>query len=346
MSAPDLQGFEAPLAAYLCGAWDADHVAMTSSRRLSGGAIQENWLLEVEVRGGPQENRRQVVLRTDAPTPVGTSLSRADEYVILCAAHEAGVRVAEPLGLCTDPAVLGRPFFLMQAVPGTATGSRVVKGRQLAADRDGLVRELARELVKIHGIDPDDGLLAVIGARPRDAVADLVAAYRRDLDDAARPSPTVEFALRWLERHAPREPATAFCHRDFRTGNYMVDASGLTAILDWEFAGWSCPIEDLGWFCSKTWRFGAAALEAGGIAPRATFLAAYQDAGGRTVTEEELFFWELMANVRWAVIAHQQTDRLLKFGERSLEMALIGRRIHETEMEIIRMLGLPMGRAA
>ena len=40
-------------------------------------------------------------------------------------------------------------------------------------------------------------------------------------------------------------------HKDFRTGNYIVDGAGHGAILDWEFAAWGDPMADLGWFCAK-----------------------------------------------------------------------------------------------
>ena len=68
------------------------------------------------------------------------------------------------------------------------------------------------------------------------------------------------------------------CHRDFRTGNYMLDIGSrgatLTGILDWEFAGWGDPDEDIGWFCCKGWRFSRLDREAGGIAARAPFYQA------------------------------------------------------------------------
>ena len=61
------------------------------------------------------------------------------------------------------------------------------------------------------------------------------------------------------------------CHGDYRTGNYLVDEGELSGILDWEFAVWSDPLEDLGWFCARYWRFDAWHREAGGIAEREDF---------------------------------------------------------------------------
>ena len=63
--------------------------------------------------------------------------------------------------------------------------------------------------------------------------------------------------MNWLEDNAPEPGPTVLCHCDFRTGNYMMNGDELTAVLDWEFAAWSDPGEDLGWLCCRSWRFGA-----------------------------------------------------------------------------------------
>ena len=48
-------------------------VTIETAKQLSGGAIQENWLLALDQGGA----RRRVVLRCDAPSAVAVSLSRA-----------------------------------------------------------------------------------------------------------------------------------------------------------------------------------------------------------------------------------------------------------------------------
>ena len=127
------------------------------------------------------------------------------------------------------------------------------------------------------------------------------------------------------------------CHRDFRTGNYMVEDGGLTGILDWEFAGWGEPEEDIAWFCAKCWRFGAVDLDAGGIAPREPFMEAYEEASGRAIDATRVAYWEVMAHVRWAVIACQQAARHLSGAEESLELALTQHLVPELELEVLRL---------
>jgi len=88
----------------------AGAVQVSELRRLSGGAVQDNWAVDVEVRDGDNRGGHALVLRADAPSSLTASLSRSDEFAVLCAAHEAGVCVPEPLALCTDSAVLGQTF--------------------------------------------------------------------------------------------------------------------------------------------------------------------------------------------------------------------------------------------
>ena len=117
----------------------------------------------------------------------------------------------------------------------------------------------------------------------------------------------------------------------------MVDCGELTGVLDWEFAGWGDRHEDLGWFCAKCWRFGATGREAGGISERAPFYEGYEAEAGAAIDPKAVAYWEVMAHVRWAVIAAQQATRHISGIEPSLELALTGHVIPELELEILKM---------
>jgi len=160
--------------------------------------------------------------------------------------------------------------------------------------------------------------------------------YRRHLDELPDPHPALEWGLRWLEVHAPKGEDTVFCHRDYRTGNYMVDDGKLTAILDWEFAGWSDPMEDIGWLTAKCWRFGANDRAVGGIGSLDALYRGYEAESGKPLDRDRLGYWQVMAHMRWAVIALQQADRFVTGGERNLELALTAHIVPELELEILR----------
>jgi aminoglycoside phosphotransferase (APT) family kinase protein len=318
------------LAGFIAGA-SGEAVTSLEAAPLAGGAIQQNWLIAID-QGG---RRQELVLRTDAPSRVAVSHGRAEEFAILRAAHRAGVTVPEPLWLCRDPAVLGQVFYLMRRAHGVAQGYRVVKNKRLGGDRVKLAERLGGELARIHTIKPGTAGLEFLAMPFASPALDQVALLRADLDRRAAGYPVLEWGLRWAERNAPVPGEIVLVHQDYRSGNYMVDEAGLTAILDWEFGAWGDPMADIGWFCAKCWRYGEDSLEAGGIASRADFYRGYEAAGGRRIDAKAVHYWEAMAHLRWAVIALQQADRHISGQERSLELALTGRVLAEVELAAI-----------
>jgi aminoglycoside phosphotransferase (APT) family kinase protein len=306
---------------------------------LAGGAIQHNWGFEAVFHGGSLAGRQALVLRSDAPTGVPSSLGRIDEFAVLQAVFAAGVTVPEPLFACADPTVFGKPFFVMRRVPGTAQGREITSDPALEPVLPHLAARLGRELARLQTIRPPRPDLVFLPPPTTMAPARQIAGFRAYLDRHPRPRPVLEWGIRWLETHIPQPiGAPVLCHRDFRTGNYMLDGSELTGILDWEFAGWGDPDEDVGWLCCKGWRFARLDREAGGIAGRADFYRGYEAESGRRIDPERVRFWEILANVRWATIALQQSDRYLLGGEKSLSLAFIGRRATECDLELLILL--------
>jgi aminoglycoside phosphotransferase (APT) family kinase protein len=320
------------LAGWLKQAAGAEALEILAMDKLSGGAIQENWGLRVSVDGV----ERDWLVRTDAPSSVAASHGRAEEFALLKAAHKAGVTVPEPLFLEADGALFGKPFYVMGRLKGRAEGHILTRDPALQGEGgDRLAERLGRELARIHTIRPprpDLDFLPVPEAVP---ALNRIATYRGYLDELPDPNPTLEYALRWLELNAPETPELVLCHSDFRTGNYMVENGELTGILDWEFAAWSDPMEDVGWFCYRYWRFGADEREAGGIGDREAFYRGYEAESGRKVVRDIIPYWEIMAAVRWAVIALQQGERHLSGGEESLELVLTGLRAPEMELDVL-----------
>jgi len=306
-----------------------------STRRLGGGAIQENHALDVTIANGPMHGKHEWVLRTDSPSGVRVSRSREEEFALLNAACDAGLTVPKPLWLCNDPAIIGRPFYIMEKVPGTADGRRLVRSNWTVEQRRAIVQTLAVELARLHRIDTANPALSFLQSPSGSPALRRVAQYRAYLDELGDPQAVLEWALRWLELNAPTGGETALCHCDFRTGNIMIDGNRVTGILDWEFADRSCPNEDLGWFCARCWRFGADRFEAGGIGHKEDFVAAYERESSRAVDREELTYWQIMAEARWAVIALQQTARHLSGSEESLELALTGYMVPEMELNLV-----------
>ena len=304
--------------------------------KLSGGAIQDNFGLTLELEGGSRPGRQAFVVRQDAPSGVAESLSRPEEFQVLQAAFQAGVTAPEPLWLCEDTEVSGRVFYVMTRAPGSASPRKLVRADFTEDQRRHIVRRLGAELARLHMVRPPQESLAFLALPdPDNPALSRVALYRRYLKEIGDPHPVLEWALNWLEDHAPEPGPTVLCHCDFRTGNYMMDGAELTAVLDWEFAAWSDPCEDLGWLCCRSWRFGADDREVGGVGAKQDLLDGYRETSGTGLDPAVVSYWEVMALVRWAMIALQQARRHMSGEQRSLELALTGRMVAEMESDLL-----------
>ncbi len=325
----------ARLAPLLADAFGVDRVDVEGVRTMTGGAAREAWCLDVVPAGG---DPRSVVALLFRPSGI-RAFGAEQEAALLRAAASAGVPV--PKVLCAGEQALERPFYAMEFVSGETIGRRLVRDDRFESARRSLPRQMAEALASIHRV-PLDGDLAFLPS-PADgrsialaAVEELERTYR---GVACDPHPVFELAFRWLRGRAPKSSRRALVHGDFRIGNLMVDPErGLVAVLDWELAHVGDPIQDLGWACVRSWRFGRDELTCGGVGRREDLVDAYEQAAGLRVDRDALRFWEVFGNLNWGVITLLQVRPFIDGVLRSVELAAIGRRAAETEWELLNLI--------
>jgi aminoglycoside phosphotransferase (APT) family kinase protein len=127
-------------------------------------------------------------------------------------------------------------------------------------------------------------------------------------------------------------------HGDFRIGNVIFGPEGVRAVLDWELAHVGDPMEDLGWICVRSWRFGNDHLPVGGIGTRDELFRAYEAAGGGPVDPQHVHFWEVLGNLKWGIMTIMQAKTHLDGLVRSVELASLGRRTAEMELELLELI--------
>jgi aminoglycoside phosphotransferase (APT) family kinase protein len=285
---------------------------------LAGGASKEAWAVDA---GG----ERLLVRRAAVGVIHKHTLSLADEFAVLEAAHEAGVKAPRPIAYIPD--LEGREAFVMERLEGETIGRRIVRMEGLPPE---LPTQLADELAKIHAI-------------PRTRVPFLQEASLErmveEFDEVGEARPAIELGLWWLREHRPppREPVVV--HGDYRIGNVVVRTQeGLVGVLDWEFAHVDEPVRDLAFALVRAWRFGVPQKRLGGIGDVGPYLERYNELTGYDVRAEELDYWELAGNVGWAIGCLTQMQRHLSGLDRSVELAVLGRLGAEVEYEICHLL--------
>lgn len=298
---------------------------------IPGGASKEAWSVDVET---PSGKLALLVRRAGGGVIHSDTLSLEHEHAVVAAAHAAGVRAPKTYGYLPD--LLGREAFVMERLHGEGIGRRVVTRPELAAARAKLPAQMADELVKIHAMAA--GTLPFLPGGAGTGAERVIARLYHELDALDEPHPAIEYGLRWLRDHPARARGDVVVHGDFRIGNLLIADEGITGVLDWEFCHRGDPVEDLAWPLVRAWRFGVDAMRLGGVGPIDEYLERYNDATGRGVDRESLFFWEVMGNVKWAVGSLTQARRHLSGKERSVELATLGRLAAEVEYEIVDLL--------
>lgn len=295
--------------------------------RLTGGASQELWSFDVLRSDG----RVGFVLRRSPGIEIVESLPVVGleiEAAVITAVGRQGVPVAKVAYVLRPEDELGSGFVAAR-VGGEALGRRIVSSPTFDAIRPSLASELGVILARIHAT-PVEELPSLARLTPAESI-DLL---ERQLRAASDPRPVFEAAIHWLRAHCPPPASGRLVHGDFRTGNYMLEPTGISAVLDWEGCHFGDPIEDLGWLCMPTWRFGRNDRPAGGVGTRAALIAAYQDAGGVRVDPVRLRFWEIRGMLRWGMTCLFMADSFLSGGGHP-EWAAVGRRASESEIELL-----------
>jgi aminoglycoside phosphotransferase (APT) family kinase protein len=291
---------------------------------LSGGASRLT--LGVQVRDG-EGGQHELVLRASDRADVNACMEL--EAASLRAAAAAGMPVPAVLCASDDTGALGCGYLVSARVAGEAIPRRILRSAA-GEGRQRLLAQCGAALAALHAADP--------GGVPGLPADDPLTLWRDWMDALGQPSAVFEIALRWLLRHRPPAGGTAIVHGDFRLGNLIVDESGLAAVLDWELVHRGDPLEDLGWFCVRAWRFGEDARPAAGLGSIEEFLASYERAGGAQVDRDALRWWLVLGTLRWGVICQRQAHRHLSGQTRSVELAAVGRRVCENEWDLLELL--------
>lgn len=247
-AAPTDHGFDAAV----LQAWLTQHVdgfagPMTMTR-FSGG--QSNPTYQVSTPG------RSYVLRAK-PGPVAKLLPSAHaverEFTVMQALHGSGVPVARMLALCSDEAVIGRVFFVMEHVEGRVLWDPALPGMS-ASERRAHYDEMNRVIATLHTVPHVERGLAGFG-RPGNYLERQISRWGKQYQASiTQPIPEMDALLAWLPAHIPasgRDEAACVVHGDYRLDNMIFHPTEprVLALLDWELSTLGHPLADFSYHC-------------------------------------------------------------------------------------------------
>ena len=303
-------------------------------QRLSGGASQQTWAFDIRGAAG----NTPLILRR-APAGAGERARMTGgldvEARLIVAAKAAGVPVPAIGHVLRADDGLGEGF-VMERLQGETLGRRIVRDARFADARRVLARQCGEALARIHAMPTHDlpQTLRRGGAR---AELDYQIEVHRSHGTTR---PVFELAFQWLRRHRLDDVTPVLVHGDFRNGNLVVGEGGLVGVLDWELAHLGDPMEDLGWLCVNSWRFGCIDLPVGGFGTREDLFEGYAAAGGR-VDPRRVHYWQVLGTLKWGIVCESMAHAWLAGHERDVEKAAIGRRASESEIDLLALLAPP-----
>jgi aminoglycoside phosphotransferase (APT) family kinase protein len=281
-------------------------------RFISGGTQNEIY----EIRRGDLHGALRIPPPA-APAPRDEGIVR--EWRIIEALGGTDVPHTEALAVCTDPAVLGRTFYLMDYVDGWSPMGRTGWPAPFDADlaaRRGLAFELVDGIALLSKVDWRAKGLDDLG-RPdgfHDRQVDRWTAFLDRIK--GRDLPGLDVATAWLRAHRPIDYLPGIMHGDYQFANVMFRDGAparLAAIVDWEMGTVGDPKLDLAWVVhgwpedTDQLEGFASYVDMAGMPSRAEVLARYAEVSGRQV--DDIDYYVVLAKWKLAIVLEQGFQR-------------------------------------
>ena len=297
---------------------------------LTGGASKEIWKFEVS----NAKKSTKMILRRGSGIEGPLAIKTADEARIQKEVIKVGAPVPKILAVSKKEEELG-DAYIMHFVEGESIARKILRDNEYKKALPLLAYQCGEAIAKIHNVDIDN--FSFLPKKPaEDQLNDLYSTYQ----SFEQPSPVFEYAYLWLKEQDFGNFQESLVHGDFRLGNIIVNADGLQSIIDWELAHIGNPLQDLGWVCGNSWRFGKNDKVVGGFGELEDLLEGYNSVSKLKVNKEMVRCWQVFGTFRWGVICLIQAYAHLNGTINSIEKAAIGRRVSETEIDIVDLLFL------
>jgi aminoglycoside phosphotransferase (APT) family kinase protein len=240
---------------------------------------------------------RYVLRRPPLGHVLATAHDMAREHRVIAAVGTTSVPVPPALGLCTDEAVNGAPFYVMGYVDGVVLDS-VERAEQLPIElRRSAAEHLIDVLADLHAVDVDAVGLGDFGKRTGYVERQVRRWSTQWESSKTRELAAIDEVAARLREHMPEQVGVSIAHGDFRFGNCLTDVARgrIAAVLDWELCTLGDPLADVGylgvyWYDPATGTFRANdPTSAGGFPTYADLLERYASRTGRDLSNIDYY---------------------------------------------------------
>ena len=314
---------------------------MSDFQEFLENSLQQKIKQLIPLTGGASADINRIVLANEDELIVRRTLSQEKSVMAIPKILEAKIQKVVKKNGAPVPDIIfefseGEEIgegYVMEAIPGETIPRKILRDAKFSTAREKLPFEIGKSLAKIHQTQLDD-LKALDQVTFTDSLEKLFQVYL----SFNQSQPVFDLAFKWLEAQELTDYGNVLVHGDFRFGNFIISEENLESIIDWELAHIGNPMEDLGWLCVRSWRFGNVEKRVGGLGDIKDLIAGYESNSDIKIDESQLDIWQLYGSLRWGIICMMQTFAHLSGMVNSVEKAAIGRRVSETEFDLMNMI--------
>ena len=279
-----------------------------------------------------EDNKEFIVRRSVVKDKAVMAIPKNMEAKIQKIVKEYGAPVPEIIMEFSEGAEIGEGY-VMQSVEGETIPRKILRDDSYKNIRNKLPYEIGKSLAQIHKTKLEK-LQDLEKITFSESLEKLFIIY----ESFDQPQPVFDLAFKWLENQKILDYEEVLVHGDYRFGNFIISEKKLESIIDWELAHIGNPMEDLGWLCVRSWRFGNVNKRAAGLGDVDDLIAGYESNSKIKIDKSQLDMWQLYGSLKWGIICMVQTFAHLSGAVKSLEKAAIGRRVSETEFDLMNMI--------
>ena len=270
---------------------------------IAGG--RSNLTFKVTDRSG----RAWVLRRPPTGHVLPTAHDMVREHRIISALASTAVPVPSPVGLCTDEAVNGAPFYVMDYLDGhVLRDAKMAEALYTPEQRRAIGLSLADVLAELHAVEAESVGLGDLGRKDGYVARQLQRWYgqfQASTRETGRTVPLVDSVHDRLAAAVPEQQGAAIVHGDYRLDNTLLDDHGtILGVLDWELCTLGDPLADVGLLMvywaepgDGSTALGVAPTMAGGFPARAEMKSRYAQRSGRDVEALDFYvafgYWKL-----------------------------------------------------